>query len=89
MWISISADTDEQLTCTYIYSRSIRMQDRQRVQIFRAFPLTNDLHGWRFSTNLRILLLTINSGAHRRGREPFHRPKRFDSHAVRFAKQIF
>ena len=31
MGISISADGDEQLTCTYIDSRSIRMQDWQRV----------------------------------------------------------
>src|ERR1039458_7939641 len=29
--ISISADGDEQLTCTYIDSRGIRMQDRQRI----------------------------------------------------------
>jgi hypothetical protein len=31
VWISISADGDEQLTCTYIDSRRIRMQDRQSV----------------------------------------------------------
>ena len=31
MGISISADGDEQLTCIYIDSRSIRMQDRQCV----------------------------------------------------------
>jgi hypothetical protein len=29
--ISISADGNEQLSCTHIDSRSIRMQDRQRV----------------------------------------------------------
>src|SRR5271157_5355868 len=31
MGISISADGNEQLTCTYIDSRSIWMQDRQRI----------------------------------------------------------